>query len=278
MTSINTLFESLFSSIDSSIYDLLDDIIFINTGIFDNSFIEKLLGPNASTNLLIIANSLLIGFFVYYCFRLLFSNLYTIQVEPPYQFIFKVLVFSICINFSFFICEKLVYINSLISSSIRAVGENLLHKNICFSQLIDELNSLIITEESTFDFFSFDGIIKSFTSINLLTLSFSFALRYIMVKVFILITPFAILTLLNNSTSWFFKSWFRSFFSLLIIQSFISLILLIIFTLDFTSDTLSKILFVGALFALTKVNMYVRDLIGGISTDIQANFSNFTKK
>lgn len=276
MTTLNTLFENLFSSIDTNIYSLLDDIIFINKDILKNSFIEKLIGSNS--NLIILANSLLVGFFVYYCFRLMFSNFYTIQLEPPYQFVFKVIIFSICINYSYFICEKIIYINSLISSSIRAIGENILHKNICFAELIDQINFLVITEESTFDFFSFDGILKSFTSINLLTLSFSFALRYIMVKVFILMTPFAILTLLNNTTSWFFKSWFRSLFSLLIIQSLISLILIIILSLDFTSDTLSKILFVGALFALTKVNSYVRDLIGGISTDIHANFASFAKK
>ena len=36
------------------------------------------------------------------------------------------------------------------------------------------------------------------------------------------------------------------------------------------SDIVSKLIFVGAVFALMKVNGYVRDFIGGFSLDIQS--------
>lgn len=35
------------------------------------------------------------------------------------------------------------------------------------------------------------------------------------------------------------------------------------------SDVVSKLLFVGSVFALMKVNNYTRDIIGGISIDVQ---------
>ena len=108
----------------------------------------------------------------------------------------------------------------------------------------------------------------------MLNLLFSYALRYIMIKVFVLLTPFAFLTLLNNSTSWFFKTWLRTLISLLLLQSFISIILLIVFSINFNStDIFSKLLSIGSIYALTKANSYIQHLLGGISTDISANIS-----
>lgn len=271
---INNLFSGLFSSLDNSMYSTLDDLAFIDTDIFYDSFFEKIFGTNSTNGLLLIANSLLIAFSLYYCFKLLYSNFSAIQIENPYQFIFKLLIFGIAINCSYFICEKFVYINSLISSSIREIGENIFNQNISFSSFIQNLNSVISVNEESFNLFSFDGLLKSFISISLFNLLFSYALRYIMLKVFILLTPFALLTLINHSTSWFFQTWFRTIFSLLIMQSFISIILLIIFSLNLNfTDTFSKLMCIGAVYALIRSNSYIQHLIGGISTDISGNFN-----
>lgn len=103
--------------------------------------------------------------------------------------------------------------------------------------------------------------------------------QYILLKVFVLITPFAILSLINHSTSWFFQTWIRSFLSLLLLQSFVSIILIIIFSLNFNSqDLFSKFLYIGGIYALSKANSYIRELIGGISTDISTNFTSISSK
>ena len=69
-----------------------------------------------------------------------------------------------------------------------------------------KLNVDIYSITSDFNIFSFDGISKTFITISLFNLIFSYSLRYIMIKLFCLLTPFALLTLLNNSTSWFSNS------------------------------------------------------------------------
>lgn len=276
---INSIFNNLFSSIDNNLYSILDKLLFINEDILKESFLENLLGNSFSKSLLIIANSLLFGFSFYYCFKLLFSHFSYVEIEKPYQFIFKLLIFGICINFSYFICEKILYINYLISSSICEIGKNIFNINISFSNLILELNSIISIEQSSFNIFSVDGLIKSFISLGLFNLVFSYSLRYILIKVFILITPFAILTLINHSTSWFFKTWLRSFLSLLLLQSFVSIILIIIFSLNFNSqDLFSKFLYIGGIYSLSKANSYIKELIGGISTDISTNFNGINNK
>ena len=81
---------------------------------------------------------------------------------------------------------------------------------------------------------------------------------------------------MNRSTSWFFKTWFKTFLSLLLLQSFVSIILIIIFSLDFNNKNLfSKFLYIGGIYALSKANLYIKELIGGISTDLNTNFYNF---
>ena len=276
---INSIFQNLFSSIDNNLYTILDKLLFIKEDILRESFLENLLGNSVSKSLLVVANSLLIGFSLYYCFKLLFSLFSYLEIEKPHEFIFKLLIFGICINCSYFICEKIISINYLISSSICEIGKNIFHVDISFSNLILNLNSIINAEEFSFNIFSVDGLLKSFISLGLFNLIFSYSLRYILLKVFILITPFAFLTLINRSTSWFFKTWLRALLGFLLLQSFVSIILLVIFSLEFNShDLFSKFLYIGGIYALSKANSYVRELIGGISTDISTNFSGITSK
>ena len=276
---INTIFNKLFSSIDNSLYSLLDNLFFIDENILKENYLKILLGNSVSKSLLILANSLLVGFCVYYCFKLLFSHFSYIELEKPHEFIFKLLIYGICINYSYFICEKLLYINNLISSSICEIGKNIFGNDISFSNLLLNINTIINIEKNTFNIFSIDGLLKSFISISLFNLIFSYSLRYILIKVFVLITPFSILTLINKSTSWFFKTWFRSLISLLLLQSFVSIILLIIFSVNFNNkDIFSKFLYLGGIYTLSKSNNYIRELIGGISTNISSNINNFIKK
>ena len=274
---MNTLFENLFSSIDNNIYSVLDDITFVNKDILNDNLMEKLLGINSYSGIILIANSLVFGFAIFYAVRYLSSIYSNSQVEKPYQFIFKLIIVSICVNSTHFICEQILELNFLISGSIRSIGENLLHMSISFEDLILKINSLFYSG-TTLNVFSFDGMIKSFTSFGLLNLLFSYSLRYIMIKVFILIAPLMLITMLNSNTSWIFKSWLKSVLSLLFVQSLISIILLIIFSTNFIENNIfSKLLYVGSIYALIKANAYTSHIFGGIVTDVNTNLSNIKK-
>ena len=271
---INSLLNTLFSSIENSVYETLDDLAFISTDILDNTIFHKLFGYHYNNGLLIIANSLLLAVCLYYCFKLVYSHFTGIQIERPYQFVFKLLIFGIFINCSYFICEMFIYFTSLISDAIRSIGSNILGEEISFSSLISNLNSVVTVDSTSLNVFSLDGILQSLISISFINLLFTYSLRFIMVKVLILIMPFALLTLINSSTAWFFKAWLKIFLSLLFIQPFISIILLIVFALDFTgTDIMSKVLCIGAIYALIRANTYVQHFIGGISTNVSQNLS-----
>ena len=80
--------------------------------------------------------------------------------------------------------------------------------------------------------------------------------------------------LINESTSWFFKTWLRTVLSLLFQQSLVAIILLIIFSFNFSSNNIiSQLMCIGGIYALVRANSYIRSLIGGISTDVSNNFN-----
>lgn len=276
---VNTILGNLFSSIDSNVYNVLDDITFISSDIINDSYFEKILGTSASNGILLISNSLLFGFLLYYSIKYLFAHFTFQQIEKPSQFIFKSIIFGICINFSYFFVGEALNFLSNISLAIRGIGEDLFHKNICFSELILEINNDISITSSSLDIFSLDGIIKASLTMSLLNLVFTYSFRYVMIKIFILLTPFAILSLILEHTSWFFKAWVRNLFSLLFIQIIVSIVLLILFSMDYSSNNLmTKFIYIGAIYALIKSNSFVRDFIGGVSTTFTQNVNNFFKK
>lgn len=272
---INEMFYKIFSSIDNSLYSILDDFTFIDSDILNDQYFIDIFGLSSRKGILLIANSLILGYLIYYSFKLLLSKLGITQVESPSQFILKIIVYSICMNFSLLICDEIIYIISLISSSIRQVGEILFNTKICFSELISNLNSIISINE-TLDIFSLDGIIKSLISIGLLNLVITYAVRYVLIKVFVILSPFAILSLCNKNTSILFNSWIKSFLSLMFVQVFVAIILLLIFSLDISSNNaFNKFILIGAIFILIKANSYIREMLGGIGSEVGMNLSNF---
>lgn len=272
---INNLFSNLFSSIDNSLYSVLDDLLFINVDILDNKYLSMIFG-SSSSGLILICNSLLIGFCLYYSCKLLLSHLTFTQVQSPSQFVFKLFLCAIAMNFSNFIVENIIVVFSNLSLSIREVGEIVFNKNICLSTFIQEFNSSIYFEDNTINMFTLNGLIKGFISIGFLNLSISYSLRYILIKVFILLSPFAFVSLINPSSSWIFKSWLKLFLSLLILQILVPVILLVAFSIDSnSSDMFSKIIYIGSIYSLIKANAFVKDFMGGLSTDISLGISSF---
>ena len=191
-------------------------------------------------------------------------------MESPRQFIFKLLLCAICMNFAYFFLEQIINIIYYISIAIRDVGQNMLQKNIGFSDLINNLNSTLSFNTTSINIFSLDGLIKGALTFSMLYLVLSYAYRFIVIKVFALLTPFAILSLSLKNTSWFFKTWAKNLFSLLFLQIIVSLVLVILFSMDFSNgNLLSKFIYIGGIYVLIKANSFVKEFIGGISTNIK---------
>ena len=127
--------------------------------------------------------------------------------------------------------------------------------------------------------FSLDGIIKGTITVSLLNLVFSYSLRYVMVKILILLAPFAFLSLTMENTAHFFKSWYRNLFSLLFVQIMVAIVLLLLFSMDYSkANLLNKFIYLGGIYALIRSNSIVRELFGGMSTAVQSGISKLKVK
>lgn len=272
---INLIFSNFFSSLDSNIYSILDDLIFINSDILNDNFTNKILGTSSTSGLLLLCNSLLLGFILYYIISLILSHIIIFKLQTPYQFVFKLIIIGIIINSTYDICKFLLDLNSNISLIIRSIGEELFNTSICFSNLGNNISNYMTDFNNNFNIFSIQGFLKSFSSIGILNLILSYSLRYIMIKIFILLFPFAILSILNENSFYFFKSYIKSFISLLFTQSIVSLLLIILFSLDFNSNTLfSQVIFIGSIYCLSRITYFMKELMGGISTTVYSNASS----
>ena len=181
---------------------------------------------------------------------------YTVDLNCPV--VSKLLIIEATSNMTTFICS---------------LGQNIFGKqvDISFASLIDNFSS---TSMNNLNIFSLNGILTGMLSISSFTLIMSFALRYIIIKVLIILSPFAIICLINPSTSGLFKSWFKCFLTLLFLQLFISLVLLLSYAIikETTTSPFKELLLVGTIMALLKSNEYVKELMGGLN--ISSNFSS----
>lgn len=274
---INTIFENLFSSIDNNLYSVLDNITFIGSDILNDKNFENIFGTSTSNGILLIANSLLLAYILYYSIKYLVSHFTYSRTDTPGSFILKLVLCGICMNFSFFIMQFVLDLNFNITSAIRTLGENLFGKEVSFSQLITTINTTASVDTSSINIFSIDGLIKATLTLSLLNLVFSYSFRYVMVKVFVLLSPFAFLSLSLTHSSWFFRTWAKNLFSLLFIQIIVSLVLLVLFSMEFSdTDLFTKFIYIGGIYVLIKANSFVREFIGGVSTNISQTVNSFT--
>lgn len=261
---INQLCTNLFSSIESNIFPLIDELVFINKNIFNTGDkMSKILSTSPNHGVLLLSNCLFTGFILYYAFRLIVARLTFSEFESPAKFFMRAFLAGIAMNYSLAICTFFINTTDYISTFFCSLGKEVFGYPISFNSLISLLNK---SPSTAFDIFSIDGILSSMLSISSLTLLISFSYRYILIETLLIISPFAFLSLSTQSTESFFKSWFKSLFSLLFLQIVISIILLIPYALirENSNSIFNQILLIGSIMALLKSNQFVKEIIGGI--------------
>ncbi len=274
LETINSLCNSLFSSINKSIFPELDKLIFINTDLIENTQMERILGTNFNTGLLVLSESLLSAFTLLYAIKRFTSYYMGSDIESAHKFFVRAIVIGIFVFSSLSICSGILETTSEITMFICSLGKTIFKQDISFSNLI---NKLTINQDNNFNIFSFNGIISSMLSISSFSLIISFSIRYIISKVLVLLSPFSFLCLMNKSTVGIFKCWIKSFFSLLLIQIIMALILLLAFAImkENSSNVFNQLLLIGSTFALTKTSQFIKEFLNntGISTDFSSGIN-----
>lgn len=267
---------NLLSSINTNVTEFLDRLIFINSDVTLN--LINVLGKNSYSGINLICNSLIYGFLLYYAFSYLLSHLTFAQIESPHQFIFKLILCVFASNASLVLCSGLIFIFSYVSNMIRELGNYLLGVDVSFTGLISNVIPKDYFISNSFSLFNFDGILKASISFGFLSLTISYSIRYILIKTLVILAPFAILSLCSSKTNWFFKSWFKSLLSMLFLQIFVAIILLVCFIVENNgvASLPSQIIHLGMIYTLFKANSFVKEFIGGFGTDVSLNASSLS--
>lgn len=271
---ISSLVNSLLTSLDSNVFSVLDELAFIKSSSISDTYFHSFF--TKQFNIITLSEALLFGFLLYYAISYLFSFLTCSHFQKPISFISRLFFSALLIHFSLPICEKVLDFFYLISSILRTLGSYIFPFELSFSILYDKISKLFFSDLTVpFKFFSFDGILKSFLSFGFVNLLFTYSVRFIFIKILVLLSPIAFLSLCLDQSTWIFKVWLKNFVSQLFTQIVICVILLVIYSLDtFSNPTIVKLLYIASVVCLMRASSFVKDFSSGFTSDVSSSFSS----
>ncbi len=164
---------------------------------------------------------------------------------------------------SFFLCDTVLSLNNAFTESIKIAGKQITNKEINFKAF----NEIVINLEEHMekDNVSLDGIIKGFISFGAITLVINYAVRYVTIIFGIIISPLAIMFACSDVTKGIFKSWIRMMIINLCFQWIVLVLLIIPISFKEQSGDWFKIIIVGTIYLLYKMNQFIQEIFGKIT-------------
>lgn len=273
-TAISSLINNLLVSVDNNVFSVLDELVFIDTSILSNKYFINFFSNSYS--MVTFAKALLFGILIYYAISYLFSFLSCNNFQKPVHFLAKFFFSAVLIHFSSSICESIIGFFDLLTQIFRDIGVSLFSFHLSFSFVYQKFSSLFFTDlNSSFQLFSFDGILKSLVSLAFVNLLFTYYVRFVFIKMLLLASPFAFLSIALDQSKWIFKIWLKNFIGQLCVQLLICVIILIIFSFNTTfNPTITKLLYLGSIMCLIKASSFIKDFTSGFTSDITTSLSN----
>lgn len=268
INNFTVILEKLFKSVENQVFEVLDEIILIGPDILKSEPLKYIFFENKVNGLIIIANSFLLFFFIYYVLSNLVSMYNGKNIPNMYSFIIRILLVAILVNCSYFICNQILEIFKLFSESVEMFTKEVCKQEINFVNLKEAIISLEDFMQS--DVLSLDGIMKGVLSFGALSILIQFSIRYVTIIFLLMISPFAFVSLMSDLTQEFFKTWMKLFVTNLLVQVVVKLLILIPLLYKHTNHTMYKIILVGSIYLIYKTNQFVKELFAKFSSDVQS--------
>ena len=263
ISNLNLLSEKIFQTIENSVYELLDKVIDIKPDILKSEPISTIFPNHEINGIMMIANSLLLFYLIQYILTQMICLYNGKQTENMYSFLLKIIIIGILINNSYSICELVLEFFDGISTGIDIFVSSVVKKGISFDVLKE--NILSIENMKKVDAISVEGFIKGIISLTTISVFIHFSIRYITVIFLLIMTPIALVCLCSNLTSGISKMWFKNLFINLMMQIFFKLILLIPIAYQDIQSPIYKVIIIGSLYLLYKMNSFVNQLLSKIT-------------
>lgn len=265
INNLNLLSEKLFKSVEGEVYKTLDNIVNITPNILKTEPLNNIFFDNKASGIVLIANSLMLFYITYYMFTQILSLYNGNTTENLYVFILKLVVIFILVNNSYFICELILNILNELTEVIEIFGKDVSKESINFINLKEKIIS--IKDFMKNDFLSLDGLIKGVISFGAITILINFSIRYVTVIFLIIIFPLILTTLTSNITIGIFKSYFKLLITTLLTQIIVKLVILIPIMYRNIDSIMYKIILVGSIYIIYRINIFVKDIFVKISEE-----------
>ena len=262
LASINILLEKIYKSVEGNVYELLDKLIDISPDILNNEPLKYLFKDSEKEGIIFIATSLVLFYVVQYILLKFIAMYNGKNPENIFRFIIRMII---CVTFtscSKYICETVLGINAVFTELLSSLGENITGDKItfcAFKEVIVDLEKYMGE-----DCISLDGLIKGFISFGSVTLLINYAVRYVTVIFLILVMPLAIMFSVSPITKGIFNSWLKLFVINLSMQWIVKLVLIIPVSVKTINNEMFKIIIIGTIYILYKINMFVKEFLGNI--------------
>ncbi len=266
INSLNTVSEKLFKSIEGEVYEHIDKLINITPKIFKEQPLKNIFFQDKVNSLIIIANSLILFYIIYFVIQKIISLYNGNKSQGVYIFIIKLVIVSCLVTCSYNICEQIINLNSLFTNCIDGFVEEVTGKEPSFENLKESI--LSIDELVKSDTLSLDGIIKGVISFGSISILINFAIRYVTIIFSIIISPFAFASLSSELTVGIFRTWIKTLFVLLISQVVIKFVILIPLLYKDINSFTYKIILVGSVYIIYKINTFTKEIFLKITSDI----------
>lgn len=262
LDNINFISEKLFKSVESQVYKVLDDILVIGPNILKEEPLKNLCNIDKSNGIIIIANSLILLYIIYFAISQVI-NLYNGEtVINIYKFIIKIVLIEICVNFSYYICEEILDFFNVLTDTVDVFCKDVSGININFINLKEAITN--IEDFLDNDLLSINGIIKGMVSFGSVSILINFAIRYVTIIFMILFSPFAFISISSRVTSGIFEGWLKILITNLFVQIIIKFIILIPIMYKNTNTIMYKIILVGSIYLIYKINNFTKEILGKI--------------
>ncbi len=273
-SSFSSLVNMLLTSVDNGVFSVLDELVFINSSTINDKYFVSFF--NRTFSIVSLCNALLFAFLIYYIISYFFSLFTCSNFQKPLSFVVKLFISAFLIHFSLDICGKVIEFFELLTNILRELSTFIFSTKLSFTWLYKNiLNTFFSVDLPPFQFFSFDGVLKTIISFSFINLLFTYSIRFIFIKILVLVSPFAFLSLALDQSSWIFKIWLKNFLGQLFIQLFICVILFIIFSFSTHSNpVILKLLYLASVICLIKASSFIKEFTSGFTTDVSSSFSS----
>lgn len=263
LNSINILLEKIYKSVEGNVYELLDKLVIISANILKQEPLKYIFkDENGAT---FVATSLILFYIVQYMLMKLIAMYNGNNPENAFKFILRIIITIAIASSTKYICELVLQINEIFTNIISSIGENISKHEISFvgfGEVVTDLEKYMSSDN-----LGVDGLIKGFISFGAITLLINYSVRYVTIIFCILVMPFAVMFSITPSTRGIFDSWLKICIVNLSQQWIVKLLLIIPLSFKEVDTDIFKIIVLGTIYLLYKINLFSKEFLGNISAE-----------